>query len=102
MWIDTGLRTLLIATATERYACVEAISPEKSTVRRDIDTHVVAVGIVAVNRPDLVIHEAELQNMSSTTSGIERNSIVHDGFDIQRGFTGAEVGLDHIQAVVGG
>src|SRR2546421_4168181 len=56
-WIHAILRTVDVSRSTEWRSRVEAISPEKFARWRDINPDVIMVGVIAIDRPYLVINQ---------------------------------------------
>ena len=54
------------------------------------------IGIIAIYRPNLVVNETKLQHMRCAVFRIERNRIVHNGFDVLRSLTGTQISLNDV------
>src|SRR5437588_8493837 len=77
--IDALLRAGRVGATTQWYACVEAITPEKSACRWNVHTHVVTIGIIAIDGAKLIVDQEQLHNVGCTAGSIKGHRIMHDG-----------------------
>src|SRR5713101_2586784 len=102
MLVDIVLRTGNIDATTQRRACIEAVAGQKLASRRHVHAYIVAIAIIAIDRAQLVIDQAQLHEMGCATSGIESYGIVYIRLHVLGSFTRAYIRLHHVQPIVCG
>src|SRR6266852_1175430 len=102
MLVDIVLRTGSIDATTQRRACIEAVARQKLASRRHVHAYIVAIAIIAIDRAQLVIDQAQLHEMGRAIGGIESYAIVYNRLHVLGSFTRAYIRLHHVQSIVCG
>ena len=83
-------------------ASIEAVSGNELSIRGSIDTDVVRVRVVAIDRTCLFIIQGDGQSVRCSTLRIQGDLILFRGMHILTGLTDADVGLHHHKAILPG